>query len=507
MITAAQIKKFSVNRLRNKDTIREIFETEDEFEKIELKFAALARAKELKILTEFKERWRAFERELKELEEAVAREEAEKKKATSELGKIYSHNGVNYNCGTWNVEDGKGIYRYNDKNADIYACNHPMLLVKRLKNVESQKEKVVLAYLKDWEWREITVDREVIAKASRITELSGYGIDATSTHANNLVNYFSEFESKNQVELRRSTSKFGWQGEEFVPFDGETQFDVPQEFGALYQSMHECGSYDAWKDEMRKIRQNSALHCEPQLCVSAALSSILVKPLGLLPYILNIWGHSGKGKTLCIMIAASVWADPSENRFMMDATATRTAFEARLGALNNLPLLIDDLTKARDNKMVDFMDLIYVICSGNGKSRSNTRATLEAQASWSNATVTNMEDPLTDESMKGGALNRVIDFAMDSGNIFENGSCVAEFFKSNYGFAGKDFINVVRLVKFDKIKEMRRDFEMKIKEEEERQGSVKEDKQRISLSVLLTADKLATDYIFRDGVYLDLGSA
>jgi hypothetical protein len=51
---------------------------------------------------------------------------------------------------------------------------------------------------------------------------------------------------------------------------------------------------------------------------------------------------------------------------------------------------------------------------------------------------------------------------------------------------------------------MRRDFEKQIKEEATKQGSEKEEKQILPLSLLLTADKLATDYIFKDGIYLDL---
>ena len=48
------------------------------------------------------------------------------------------------------------------------------------------------------------------------------------------------------------------------------------------------------------------------------------------------------------------------------------------------------------------------------------------------------------------------------------------------------------------------DFEKRIKQEAEAQGSTKEEKQILPLSLILTADKLATDYIFEDGIYLDI---
>ena len=51
---------------------------------------------------------------------------------------------------------------------------------------------------------------------------------------------------------------------------------------------------------------------------------------------------------------------------------------------------------------------------------------------------------------------------------------------------------------------IRKDFERKIKEEAAAQGSTKEEKQILPLSLILTADKLATESIFEDGIYLDI---
>jgi hypothetical protein len=204
------------------------------------------------------------------------------------------------------------------------------------------------------------------------------------------------------------------------------------------------------------------------------------------------------------MLACSIWADPSEGRYITDSYATQNAFEVRLDILNNLPLLMDDLSKVRDKLNDGFTDLIYLLCSGKGKERSNIDLGLNKSKTWSNTILSNMERPLANETMRGGAVNRIVDVEMAGGNIFENGNGVVEVLKDNYGFAGKKFVDLLKDLPVEVVTKIRRDFEQKIKDEAQAQGSTKEEKQILPLSLILTADKIATEYIFEDGIYLDL---
>jgi hypothetical protein len=101
-------------------------------------------------------------------------------------------------------------------------------------------------------------------------------------------------------------------------------------------------------------------------------------------------------------------------------------------------------------------------------------------------------------------VNRIVDVEMAGGNIFENGNGVVEVLKDNYGFASKKFVDLLKDLPVEVVTKIRRDFEQKIKEEAQAQGSTKEEKQILPLSLILTADKIATEYIFEDGIYLDL---
>lgn len=383
------------------------------------------------------------------------------------------------------------------------ACFHPILPVARLKNMQTNTEKLMLTFKRDGYWRDITVDKAITVSAAKILKLADYGVMVTSETAKALVRFLIELESYNDLPLYHSTSKFGWMSEDFIPFDQEVVFDDESKFKELSNSLIECGSYAVWLDLVKKLRQNKD-HYEPQIYMSAAFASVLVSKLNLLPFITNIWGKTGAGKTVALMLACSIYADPSEGKYITDSYSTQNAFEVRLDVVNHLPLLMDDLSKVRDKLGDNFTDLIYLLCSGRGKERSNVDLGLNKVKTWNNTILSNMERPLANETMRGGAINRILDFQMRPGHIFTNGNAVVETIKDNYGHAGRDFVTLVKRLGIDYISNIRKDFEQKIKDEAERQGSVKEEKQILPLSLILTADKLATDYIFEDGIYLDL---
>ena len=73
--------------------------------------------------------------------------------------------------------------------------------------------------------------------------------------------------------------------------------------------------------------------------------------------------------------------------------------------------------------------------------------------------------------------------------------------KRNYGFAGKRFIQLVKNMGFERIKEIQQEIQESIYDDEKMQ------KQSIALSIILTADKLVTDYLFQDGQYISVDEA
>lgn len=371
-------------------------------------------------------------------------------------------------------------------------------------NAETGTEKVRIAFCKGFKWKEITVDKEIIASSNKIVGLAKYGVSVTSESAKLLVRFLSDLENLNieQIDSVTSTSKFGWIGQDFMPYDAQIEFDAESRFKDIYESLQPKGSYEEWLDLILKIRKSGRY--EPQLYLAGSFASVLLKPLNVLPFILNLWGETGKGKTVALMVACSVWANPAENKYITDSSSTQVAIEVREDILNNLPMLMDDLSKIKDKLGDGFADFIYLLCGGKGKDRSNVNLGINKMNTWQNICLTNIERPLTNDTMRAGAINRILDFEMEDGSIFKNGNRVVSILSKNYGFAGKMFVDAIKSLDLGQLKGIQEDFLQQINEYAKSQGVEKEEKQSIPLSVLLTADKIATDYIFKDGIYLDL---
>lgn len=420
----------------------------------------------------------------------------------------YNGNGVEFSSGRW-IADERGVYTFGLL-GPMMACYCPILISMRMINQETGREKVQISYKRDNVWKEMTFDAGVIASNTKIIQLSDYGVPVTSETSRQLVSYLSDFENLNidMIPIRKSSGKFGWIGDDFIPYSQDIEFDADGRFHDLYESITEHGSLDAWMDLVKGIRKDGRI--EPAVCMAASFGSVLLKFFNVSSFIVDIWGESGKGKTVSTMLAVSIWADPVDSKYMTDATSTTTAFEMRQNTLNNLPMMIDDFSKTQQKYDNQFSDIIYMLCGGKGKDRSNRELGLNAATIWRNIILTNIERPLTDEGMRGGAVNRVLDFESQDGYIFhdeyglDRGNYVVGVIGQNYGFAGKMFVDYVREMDKDELKSIEEDFEKRIRAKASASGSEKEEKQVIPLAILLTADKIATDCIFHDGIYLDL---
>ena len=459
----------------------------------------LSRAKELNVKEEVKRKLSAF---LKLEKEATKKEVPAKPKAPTDniTSFEYPKSLSELRCGCWYADE-NGVRTYN-LFGEVLACYHPILIADRYVNAENGKEKVKLAFKKGAAWREITVDKAVIASSTKIVSLADYG---TSETAKNLVRFLADLENMNLdlIDVRTSTSKFGWvrNFSEFMPYGGNVEFDAAAGFSDLFGAVKESGSRDKWYDLILKLRAWKKK--EIAVYMAASFGSVLLEPLKILPFIVNLWAETGKGKTVNLKVAASIWANPGEGKYITDPCGTDTAREMRNNILNNLPTMIDDLSKMRDRYGYDAVsDFVYTQCGGKGKDRSNRELTIRERTTWSNITLTNIERPLATEHMKGGAVNRILDFEMDPTELFKEikGNAVCKVVDSNYGFAGKEFIDDVVDLGFQEVARIQQDFYQLIETLAE---GKKEEKQMLPLSVLLTADKIATDYLFKDGIYMD----
>lgn len=484
------------------ETMFEIMDEKDPVEREKLIQELTDKAKIEGVKGKFEKILSAFKKKEKEyLAEQKKQEKQKKQEVSSNYTAFDDDVYSSMFCGNWTA-DCTGIRIYTFLGEKL-ACYHPIIPIQRLINAETGKEKVKLAFKKGEKWKEIIVDKGIIASSNKIVSLADYGVSVTSETAKALVSFLADVENLNiySINTQISTSKLGWINGEYMPYGNDIIFDNETKFKAVYESIHEYGNEDVWMNLMKDIRKTERF--EPKIYLIGSLASALLEPLNALPFIINLWGDTGKGKTVAIMLAASVWAYPGGNDYITDPKSTVTALELRMDFLNNFPMLIDDMAQLKEKYSGDFSELVYMLCSGKGKDRANPTLGLNKSTTWKNAILTNGEHSLVTETMQGGAVNRIIDVEMEEGYIFRNGNEVVETIKQNYGFCGKKFIDIVKQLGWDSIKEIQKEFLQKIVGKAKEQGIEKEEKQSLPMSILLTADEIATKYIFQDGIYLD----
>jgi len=492
------LKELDAESILSDEVINEAFEQTDEIYKARLLLSLTDRAKELGVKTKFETLVKAYKKVVAIIEKG---NQTPMHQGGFDNYTNFGGEYANYYCRSW-IADARGI-TIPTQIGERLACYHPILPIQRLVNAETGKEKIKLAFKRGNSWKEIIVDKGNIASSNKIVGLADYGVAVTSETAKALVQFLADVENYNTelISKQVSTSKLGWIQGQFMPFESEIVFDGEAKFKDAYESIHQQGSSEEWYKLVRQIRKSDRL--EPKIYLIGSLASALLEPLNALPFVINLWGDTGKGKTVVLMLAASVWAYPGGNDYITDPKSTVTALELRLDFLNNLPMLIDDMAQLKDKFGGDFSELVYMLCSGKGKDRANANLGLNKPTVWKNVILTNGEHSLITETMQGGAVNRIIDVEMQEGYIFPNGNEVVELIKQNYGFGGQEFIKVVEDIGIAEIKQIQKDFLDKINAMTKEQGVEKEEKQTMPMSVLLAADKIATDYIFQDGEYLD----
>ena len=473
----------------------EVFSEEDEIQKAKLLLTLEDRAVELGVKPKFRAMVAAYKRMEKQMRAASRNSVATSLDNWTNFDGPYDR----MYCGAWIARE-DGVWVQNTGTIDVQACYHPILPIERLKNLETGEEQIKLAYKRNGQWDEIIVPKTMVTSANKIVALSGRGVAVTSENAKLLVRYLADVENMNEkyISVQYSSSKLGWVKKDFLPYDTGIIFDGDSRFKQVFESIQSKGSDEAWYRHVSELRRSGRI--EVKMMLAASFASVLISPLGSLPFIVDLWGETEGGKTLTLMLAASVWADPDESNYIGDFKTTDVALEARADLLNSLPMILDDTSKVSARIRDNFEGIVYDLCSGKGKSRSNKELGMNRENKWRNAILTNGERPLSSYVTQGGAINRILEVECGE-NIYCDPQATVETLKKNYGYAGKDFIDVIKDMDPVELREMQRRIQSEIHDDEKMQ------KQSISLSIILTADRIATDYLFKDGQYLSLEEA
>lgn len=396
-------------------------------------------------------------------------------------------NDIAYDSNKYKLDKEGIIWEMNPNAERKLVCYHPILPVTNYENVEDSSEKIKLAFYKYNKWRYITVDKSSISSTQAIVKLSDLGISVNSENARLLIKYLAEMEylNKDKIETIPSISRLGWYKDEFIPYSKQYYYVGNATYKNIYDSIKHKGDYTIYCEKMKELRKSSLVL---RFMMAASCASPLIELLNINTFIVHLWGKSEIGKTLMLMVCASIWGNPKKGKLLTTLNSTEVAFETLNNLLNNLPLFIDEL-QTICNEKTNIDDLIYKLTEGKGRDRGNKDGGLRENTKWNNIIFLTGEQPITSNNSKEGVKNRVIEIE-ENKKIVADGNSVANLIFDNYGFVGEKFIEIIK--NKNNIKEEFNNLKSKLSD------YCKYSKQIEAVATILLADKILSEEIFCD---------
>lgn len=395
-------------------------------------------------------------------------------------------------CGAY-ICDEYGVRTIDRFGYEVSICRHPIMPTKRLINIDEGQERLEVSYKKGKTWRQIIVEKTVIASSTQILQLAAYGVMVNSENAKQLSTYLLDMEELNYelIEEQRSVGRLGWVLDNgFSPYVDKLTFDGEANFRHIFQSVRINGNRETWIEAMKKVRAEKTVG---RFFLAASFASAILEPCGLLPFFCHAYGGQGTGKTVSLMIAASVWACPKMGEYILTFNSTDVGQEMVAAFLNSMPLCMDELQIQAASGVKDFDKTIYKLTEGIGRIRGAKNGGIRHTATWRNVMLTTGEYPIINANSMGGATVRVVEVECVE-KVYSDLVGLVALLGENYGFAGKEFIEWLQEpFNMELITACQKDFYRELLTADG------EAKQAASLSAILAADAAITNIFFNDG--------
>ncbi len=386
--------------------------------------------------------------------------------------------------------DKKGIWHVNEKTYELnLVCRTPLILTQRLKNIETEEEKIEVAFERDGIWHKAIFPRSVIFTAKSITILADSGCTITSENAKQIVRFLSALEAENIDLIKRvdSTSTFGWQTNgRFIPgIEDDMILDIDPNQKAIAAAYNQVGSIEGWLATMRPHREKYKF----RFILAAAFATPLLRIIKQRIFFVYNWGGSRSGKTAALKAALSAWGNP--DGLMMNFNATQVGLERIASFFCDLPLGIDERQLSGRNQE-NLEKIVYMIASGVGRIRGAKSGGIQNVNTWRTIALATGEEPLSTDTSQTGVSTRVLEIYCGP---FEKESDAAQMYQDvniNHGQAGPEFVRHLIEVSEDSIRE----WYAKMQEFVKSISSGKVGSHVASVAVIALADAMLDEWFF-----------
>lgn len=314
--------------------------------------------------------------------------------------------------------------------------------------------------------RRLKAPREQLSRARLAETLSALGFPISCLSCKLFVSCIVDFLKENEFRLptQSCVSRLGW-----LTLDGSPAFVLGSSIirPAAQQSVAEQVTLDTADAAITQIGAAYRSHGDPAaarqllLKVSAypviwfsiltSLASVLLEPLRMRGFILDICGETSHSKTITLIICASMFGDANDHNPHTQSSTYHgwdctQVFAERLAAiLRSLPVLLDDTRLVREPKHI--AAITYALANGKGRGRGN-KTSIDPQTSWALNAISTGEQSLTSFLEQGGMRARVITFRGSPvpGNNDEWRQRVErwrDLARQHYGHIGQEFLQHV----------------------------------------------------------------
>lgn len=320
------------------------------------------------------------------------------------------------------------------------ASGQPVIICQKIYNVDTQTEKVRLAFMYYNAWRFIVAKRSEIFSARAIVAMTDNGLNASSESAKYLVKYLQALETANpEIPLIYAVSKIGWRDntlKEFIlPSSTKCKYMIDMtDDGEFTSAFRQTGKYEDWLSYAKGIRK----HDYARFMLAASFATPLLRIFNERNFMVYFWGTSGGAKTAAMYFAISVWGEP--DKLVRSFYGTTNGIERAAEYSNDFPLAINERQVMTGSNRQDSLEsLVYMLEGGKGKVRAS-KSGLRSMATWRTISLGTGEEPLSKENSVQGIKARLLE--VNTYPVLPNdlGKSVYAFTVNNHGTAGEVYI-------------------------------------------------------------------
>lgn len=393
--------------------------------------------------------------------------------------------------------DENGIQHADEYGSTAWVCSHLIYVGREIEPIDDMgKRYVELHYkLKDKDWQTKLVPKSTICRRKEIVSLLEYGIDVTDVNDKLLIDYFRTIERLNPVKVDVGCGRFGWveNGTKFMPYADKVTFTGAQEYRDIYDAIKAKGTLEDWREAIRPFYKPDANKI-PRMALAASVAAPIVGYMDDLPFFVHLFGASGHGKTVSLMLAASVWGNPKAEGggLVQSFSSTAVGMERRAAVMCNMPMILDEVgvKGARDKEV---SEIVYQLTEGVGKTRGSLEG-LRQTGKWSTVFISSGEQPLTSDTSQAGVINRIISVDCNGQSIFGDDGArkLVEKIRNSYGHAGKMIVDKIMEYGRDGIRRWQRNMQ-ELLSKVMPEGM---NKQILAASWLMMADQMLQGVVF-----------